>query len=327
MQRDALLDATLPTAEDLRSAATRLSGVAHRTPVMTSRTADAQLGAQVFFKCENFQRMGAFKFRGAYNAVAQLSDAQRRAGVVTFSSGNHAQATALSARLLGAPALILMPHDAAKSKVDATKGYGAEVQIYDRFNTDRDQLAADVVRERGVTFVPPYDHPHIIAGQATAAMELIDEVGPLDYILTPLGGGGLLSGTALAAAHFSTGCKVVGVEPAASDDGQQSLRAGHIVRIPPPKGLTEGALATHVGQLNFEVMRRHVSDVVTVTDDQVVLAMQFYAQRMKLVVEPTGVLPLAALQQDKLDVRGKRVGVLISGGNVDLDRFAKLISV
>lgn len=326
MQDHVLSDTALPSAQDLQAAAGRLAGVAHRTPVMTSRTAEAQIGAHLFFKCENFQRMGAFKFRGAYNAIAQLTPEQRRAGVLTFSSGNHAQATALSARLLGAPALILMPHDSARSKVDATRGYGAEIQIYDRFSTDRDQLAAEIARTRGLNFVPPYDHADVIAGQATATMELIEEAGPLDFILTTLGGGGLLAGAALAAAYFSPGCKVVGVEPVSSDDGLQSLRAGRVVRIAPPKGLPEGALGTHVGQLNFEVMRRHVHDVVTVTDDDVVQAMQFYAQRMKLVVEPTGVLPLAALQQGRLDVRGKRVGLLISGGNVDLERFAKLIT-
>lgn len=326
MQRDLPAVAGIPTAQDLQDAAARLRGVAHRTPVMTSRTADERIGAQLFFKCENFQRMGAFKFRGAYNAIAQLSPAQRSAGVLTFSSGNHAQATALSARLLGAPALILMPHDSAESKVQATKGYGAEVVVYDRFITDREKLAADTAQARGLTIIPPYDDARIIAGQATAALELLQDAGELDFILATLGGGGLLSGTALAAHHFAPNCKVVGVEPATGDDGLQSLRAGHVVRIPPPKGLPEGALATHVGALNFAVMQRHVHDIVTVTDDDIIEATQFYAQRMKLVVEPTGTLPLAALQQARIDVRGKRVGIIVSGGNVDLARLAALIS-
>lgn len=317
---------TLPGIADIRAAAARLRGVAHRTPVMTSRTADTRIGGRIFFKCENFQRMGAFKFRGAYNAVAQLSEAQRKAGVLTFSSGNHAQATALAAKLLGAPALILMPHDSAASKVAATRGYGAEVQIYDRFSTDRDRLAADIAQAQGLTIIPPYDDARIIAGQATAALELMEDAPELDLVVAALGGGGLLSGMALAAYAARPSCKVVGIEPASGDDGLQSLRAGRIIRIPPPKGLPEGALATHVGTLNFEVIRRHVDEIVTVTDDEIVEAMKFFAQRMKLVVEPTGTLPLAALLAGKLDVKDKSVGVIISGGNVDLDRFARLIA-
>ncbi len=320
----------LPTAADLQAAAARLRGVAHRTPVMRSSTLDARLGAQVFFKCENFQRMGAFKFRGAYNAIAQLSPAQLRAGVLTYSSGNHAQATALSAKLMGAPAVILMPHDSAASKVDATKGYGAEVIVYDRFETDREQLALDTAAARGLTIVPPYDDPRIIAGQGTATLELLDEQPHLDYLVTSLGGGGLLSGTALAAHYTAPACQVVGVEPVSGDDGLQSLRAGKVIRIAPPRGLPEGALATHVGTLNFEVMRRHVHDIVTVSDDDIIGAMQFFAARMKLVVEPTGAMPLAALLQGKLQaggmpIVGKRIGVVISGGNVDLARLAKLL--
>ena len=321
----------LPTKADLLAAAGRLRGVAHRTPVMTSRTLDERLGAQVFFKCENFQRMGAFKFRGAYNAIAQLTPEQLRAGVLTYSSGNHAQATALSARLLGAPAVILMPHDSAQSKVDATKGYGAEVIIYNRFETDREKLAQDTAAARGLTIVPPYDDPRIIAGQGTATLELLEEQPGLDYIVTSLGGGGLLSGTALAAHTHAPGARVVGVEPVSGDDGLQSLRAGKVIRIPPPRGLPEGALATHVGALNFEVMRRHVHDIVTVSDDDIILAMQFFASRMKLVVEPTGAMPLAALLQGRLPaggmpIAGKRIGVVISGGNVDLDRLAQLLT-
>ena len=317
---------SIPTPLDLHAAAERLQGVAHRTPVMTSRTANERTGAQLFFKCEQFQRMGAFKFRGAYNAIAQLSPEQRRAGVLTYSSGNHAQATALSARLLGAPAVILMPHDSAASKVQATQGYGAEVITYHRFETDRELLAQDMARRRGLTLIPPYDHPHIIAGQATATLELLQEQPDLDLVICTLGGGGLLAGTALAAHALAPACQVVGVEPVSGDDGLQSLRAGHVVRIPPPKGLPEGALATHVGALNFAVMQRHVHDIVTVSDDDITKAMQFYAQRMKLVVEPTGALPLAALLQRKLPIEGKRIGVIVSGGNVDLDRLARLLT-
>ena len=318
--------AVLPGIDDVREAAVRLDGIAHRTPVMTSRTADARVGGMLHFKCENFQRMGAFKFRGAYNAISQLSAEQRRAGVLTFSSGNHAQATALAARLVGAPALILMPHDSARSKVEATKGYGAAVQIYDRFTTDRDKLAADAAAASGMTIIPPYDDVRIVAGQGTAALELMDEAPPLDLVIATLGGGGLLSGTAVAVHGVQPGCRVIGVEPVGGDDGLQSLRAGKVIRIPPPTGLPEGALATHVGALNFEIIRRHVDDIVLVTDEEIVAAMVFFAQRMKLVVEPTGALPLAALLAGKIDVTGKTAGVMISGGNVDLDRFARLIA-
>ncbi|WP_051310803.1 threo-3-hydroxy-L-aspartate ammonia-lyase [Bradyrhizobium sp. Cp5.3] len=317
---------TLPVLDDVRAAASRLDGVAHRTPVMTSTIVDARVGGRLFFKCENFQRMGAFKFRGAYNFISQLNDAQRRAGVITFSSGNHAQATALAAKLLGAPARILMPHDSAASKVAATKGYGATVQIYDRFSTDRDKLAADIAAEHGLTIVPPYDHRHIVAGQGTATLELIEDAPPLDMVVATLGGGGLLSGVSVAVHGTNPNCRVIGVEPVGGDDGLQSLRAGRVIRIPPPKGLPEGALATHLGSLNFEIIRRHVHDIVLVTDDEIIAAMKLLTQRMKLVVEPTGALPLAALLAGKLDVAGKNVGVIVSGGNVDLDRFGRLIS-
>ena len=326
ISQSSLIDVVgLPTPADLQEAASRLRGIAHRTPVVTSRTLDERLGAQVFFKCENFQRMGAFKFRGAYNNIAQLTSAQLAAGVLTYSSGNHAQATALSARLLGAPAVILMPHDSAQSKVDATKGYGAEVIVYNRFETDREQLAQDVAAARGLTIVPPYDDPHIIAGQGTATLELLEDQPDLDYIVTSLGGGGLLSGAALAGHSVAPDAKVIGVEPTSGDDGLRSLREGKIIRISPPRGLPEGALATHVGALNFEMMRRYVHDIVTVSDDDIIAAMQFFASRMKIVVEPTGSMPLAALLRGKLPVQGKRVGVVVSGGNVDLDRLSNLL--
>jgi len=316
---------SIPPLEAVRQAADRLAGVAHRTPVMTSTTADALTGAQLYFKCEQFQRMGAFKFRGAYNMVSQLDSDQRKAGVVTFSSGNHAQATALSAKLLHVPATILMPHDSAQSKVAATRQYGAEVIFYDRYKDDRDLLGRALVAERGLTMIPPYDHPDIIAGQGTAALELMEAVPGLDCVITALGGGGLLSGTAVAAKGLNPACRVIGVEPASGDDGRQSLRAGRIIRIPPPTGLPEGALATHVGTLNFEVMQQLVDEIVTATDDDIVEAMKFLAQRMKLVVEPTGALPFAALLKGKVAAAGLRIGVLLSGGNVDLSRFANLV--
>jgi threonine dehydratase len=314
-----------PTAADVLAAAQRLHGVAHRTPVVQSRTLNERLGAQVFFKCENLQRMGAFKFRGAYNAIAQLAPAQRAAGVITYSSGNHAQATALSARLLGTRATILMPHDTPAVKRDATLGYGAEVVLYHRLNDDREAMCRALMQAHGLALVHPFDDSQVIAGQGTAALELLQEVGPLDCLLAPLGGGGLLAGTALAAHHLSPACRVVGVEPTASDDGQQSLRAGHIVRIAPPQALAEGALGTHLGERNFAVIQRHVHDIVTVDDTPIVQAMQWLAQRMKLVVEPTGALALAALLAHALPVRGQRVGVVLSGGNVDLLRYAGLL--
>ncbi len=324
---------TLPTYADLEQATQRLHGHAHRTPVLRSATADALLGAQLFFKCENFQRMGAFKFRGAFNALAQFSPAQKRAGVVTFSSGNHAQAIALSARMLGIPAAILMPLDAPQAKVDATRGYlangeggGGEVILYDRYTQDREALTAQLAADRGMTPIPPYDHPHVMAGQGTAAKELIEETGALDALLVCLGGGGLLSGCALAARALAPQCKVYGVEPEAGNDGQQSLRTGAIVHIETPRTIADGAQTQHLGQYTFEVIRRDVDDIVTVTDAQLVDAMRFYAQRMKLVVEPTGCLSLAAAFHAGLDLRGKRVGVIVSGGNVDLARYAQLLT-
>ena len=322
----------LPTFDDVRAAASRLKGHAHRTPVLTSRTMDAQLGASLFFKCENFQRMGAFKFRGAYNALAQFSPEQKRAGVVTFSSGNHAQAIALSARLLGIPAAILMPLDAPQAKVDATRGYlangeggGGEVILYDRYTQDREALTAQLAADRGMTPIPPYDHPHVMAGQGTAAKELIEETGALDALLVCLGGGGLLSGCALAARALAPQCKVYGVEPEAGNDGQQSLRSGAIVHIETPRTIADGAQTQHLGQYTFEVIRRDVDDIVTVTDAQLVDAMRFYAQRMKLVVEPTGCLGFAAARALREELKGQRVGVLISGGNVDMARFCALL--
>jgi threonine dehydratase len=315
----------LPTFEDVLGAARRLHGLAHRTPVLRSATADRLLKAQVFFKCENLQRMGAFKFRGAFNALSQFSPAQRKAGVITFSSGNHAQAIALAARLLGIPATILMPLDAPQAKMDATRGYGGEVITFDRYTQDREALTRRLAAERGLTLIPPYDHPHVIAGQGTAAMELLEEVGPLDVMFVPLGGGGLLAGSALAVRAMAPQCKLYGVEPEAGNDGQQSLRKGEIVHIATPATLADGAQTQHLGEYTFGVIRRDVQDIVTVTDAQLADAMRFFAERMKLVVEPTGCLGFAAAFHSGLPLEGLRVGVLLSGGNVDLARYAQLI--
>lgn len=317
---------TLPiTFEDVAAAHERLRGVAHHTPVLTSRTANERTGAQLFFKCENLQRMGAFKFRGAYNAIAQFTPEQKAGGVITFSSGNHAQAIALSARLLGVKAVIVMPHDAPSVKVEATRGYGGEIVFYDRYTEDREALGQRLAAERGLTLIPPYDHPHVMAGQGTAAKELFDETGELDLLLTPLGGGGLLSGCATAAHALAPACTVIGVEPEAGNDGQRSLQSGEIVHIDTPKTLADGAQTQHLGNYTFAVIRERVSEIVTVSDVELVETMKFFASRMKLVVEPTGCLAAAAVLHGKVDVRGKRVGVLISGGNVDLLRFAELV--
>ncbi|HVI74090.1 MAG TPA: threo-3-hydroxy-L-aspartate ammonia-lyase [Anaeromyxobacteraceae bacterium] len=316
----------LPTYDDVIAAAGRLQGHAHRTPVLTSRTADEELGARVFFKCENLQRMGAFKFRGAFNALSRFDERQRRAGVVAFSSGNHAQAIALSARLLGIPATIVMPRDAPAAKVAATRGYGGQVVVYDRYTQDREQIGRELAEKHGLTLVPPYDHPDVIAGQGTAAKELLEEVGPLDALFVPLGGGGLLSGTALAARKLSPACKLYGVEPEAGDDGQRSFRSGAIVHIDTPKTVADGAQTQHLGQLTFPIIRRDVEDVLTATDAQLVDAMRFFASRMKLVVEPTGCLGFAGARGMKDRLAGKRVGVVLSGGNVDLERFCALLA-
>ena len=317
----------LPTYDDVAAAAARLQGRAHRTPVLRSATADERWGAQFFFKCENFQRMGAFKFRGAFNALSRFDAAQRRAGAIAFSSGNHAQAVALSARLLGMPALIVMPQDAPAAKLAATRGYGAEVVLYDRFAQDREALTLALAAERGMTPIPPYDHADVIAGQGTAAKELFEEVGALDALYVCLGGGGLTSGSALAAKALSPDCRVYGVEPEAGDDGRQSLRAGRIVRIETPRTIADGAQTTHLGELTFGIIRRDVADIRTASDAQLVEGMRFFAERMKMVVEPTGCLAFAGAVADApTTLRGARVGVIVSGGNVDLARYAALLA-
>jgi threonine dehydratase len=318
--------------DDVQAAARRLAGVAHRTPVMRSRSADEATGASLYFKCENLQRAGAFKFRGAYNALARFDAAQRRAGVIAFSSGNHAQAIALASRLLDMPAVIVMPQDAPPAKLAATRGYlagrpGSEVLLYDRYTEDREAIGRRLANERGMTLVPPFDHPDVMAGQGTAALELFEQAaqdGPLDALLVCVGGGGLISGCAVAAAAMAPGCAVWGVEPEAGDDTRQSLARGEIVHIDTPRTIADGAQTQHSGQLTFPIIQRLVRGVVTASDEQLVEAMRFFAQRMKLVVEPTGALSLAALMGRVAglpDLRGRRVGVLVSGGNVDLARY------
>jgi threonine dehydratase len=316
----------LPDYTDVQRAVDRLQGVAHRTPVMRSRTADALTGAQLFFKCENLQRAGAFKFRGAYNAIAALDTTQRRAGVVSFSSGNHAQAISYAASLLEVRATVLMPSDAPAMKVAATRGYGAEVVLYDRYSEDREAIGRRLSVERGLTLIPPYDHREVIAGQGTAAVELIEETGPLDCVLVCLGGGGLTSGCALAARALSPGCEVWGIEPEAGNDGQRSLQEGRIVHIDVPRTIADGAQTQHLGHLTFEIIRRDVTGIATVSDDALRDAMRFVAERMKLLIEPTGALAVAAALTAAVPVRGRRVGIVISGGNVDLVRFAALVA-
>lgn len=315
----------LPTYEDVISAARQIEGYAHHTPVFTSSTVDRETGAQFFFKCENFQRVGAFKFRGAFNALSRFTDEQKTRGVLAFSSGNHAQAIALAAKLLGIGATIIMPKDAPLTKLEATRGYGARVVTYNRYEEDRDVISTRLAEEGGLTLVPPFNHPDIIAGQGTAAKELIEEAGSLDALFVCLGGGGLLAGCALAAKALSPGCEVYGVEPEAGNDGQQSLRSGKIVHIDVPRTLADGAQTQALGDMTFAIIRKTVRDILTVSDDELVDAMKFYASRMKMVVEPTGCLSFAGARQMAASLKGKRVGVIVSGGNVDLARFAALI--
>jgi threonine dehydratase len=315
----------LPTFDDVAAAANRIEGHAHRTPILRSHTMDTELGAEVFFKCENLQRMGAFKFRGAFNALSKLDERRQRAGVVAFSSGNHAQGIALAASLLDISATIVMPRDAPVAKVEATKGYGGKVMTYDRYTEDRETIGRRLADERGLTLIPPYDHPDIIAGQGTAALELLEDVGHLDSLFVPLGGGGLLAGSVLAVRKLATACKVYGVEPEAGNDGQQSFRSGTIVHIDTPKTIADGAQTQHLGAYTFAIIRRDVDDVYTATDEQLIECMRFFATRMKLIVEPTGCLGLAAARAMKAQLRGQRIGVIISGGNIDMERFCSLV--
>ena len=318
-----------PTYADVESAAVRLQGVAQRTPVVSSRTLDERLQARVVLKCESLQRMGAFKFRGAYNAVSRLSEAERGRGVLTYSSGNHAQALALAARLLGAHATVVMPASAPGAKRRATQGYGARVIAYDPERESREDVAAGVLREAGPdaapTLIPPFDHPHVIAGQGTAARELIHDAGALDLLLVPCGGGGLLAGCSIAAAALAPACRVIGVEPEAGDDATRSFKSGVLQSVHNPQTIADGARTASMSALTFAIARAHVADMVTVSDAEIVAAMRFLWERMKLVVEPTGALGLAAALAGKLDVRGRRVGVILSGGNVDLGFALELL--
>lgn len=315
------MSTTPPTYEDVVRAAETIGAAAHRTPVLESRSLNSRLGAQVFFKCENLQRIGAFKFRGGYNAVSRLSPEQRKAGVVAFSSGNHAQAVALAASMLGTNATIVMPSDAPEAKKAATRGYGARIVSYDRLTQDREQIAQDLVEREGKTLIPPFNHPHVIAGQGTAVKELLEDVGGLDALFIPLGGGGLLSGSLLAAHAIAPDCEVYGVEPAAGNDGQQSLRKGEIVRIDAPRSIADGAVTQALGPLTFAIIRQHVRDILEVSDGQLIDAMKFFAERMKIVVEPTGCLGAAAVFNELVPVKGRRIGVVLSGGNVDLASY------
>jgi threo-3-hydroxy-L-aspartate ammonia-lyase len=311
---------------DIQAAATRLRGVAHRTPVLTSRTLDAMLGCRVFMKAENLQRMGAFKFRGGYNAVNALSDAQRARGVVAFSSGNHAQAVALAAQLHGCRATIVMPLDSPSLKLAATRGYGADVVLYDRYKEDRAAIATALVQERDATLIPPFDYLPVMAGQGTAALELIEDTGALDALIVCAGGGGFLSGCAVAAKHLLPRIEVFGAEPERGNDMQQSLRSGKIVSIDVPRTICDGQQTQAVGKHPFEVIQALVTDVLTATDPQVVNAMRFAFERLKLVLEPSGACALATLMNHRAQFAGRRVGITLSGGNIGLDRFVALVS-
>jgi threo-3-hydroxy-L-aspartate ammonia-lyase len=316
----------LPDYREVEAAARRLEGYAHRTPVLTSSTVDRSLGASVFFKCENFQRMGAFKFRGAFNALSLLDEPARARGVIAFSSGNHAQAVALAARILGISASIVMPHDASAAKLEATRGYGGRVITYDRYRENREEIAHRLAAGSGATLIPPYDHPDVIAGQGTAARELFEETGPLDCLFVCLGGGGLLGGSLLAARTLAPGCKVYCVEPEAGNDGQLSLERGSIVRIEVPKTIADGAQTQSLGRYTFEIIQRDVEDILTVSDAELVDAMRVFAATLKIVAEPTGCLGLAGATARRAELAGLRVGVIVSGGNIDPARYGELLA-
>ncbi|WP_328766718.1 pyridoxal-phosphate dependent enzyme [Streptomyces sp. NBC_00286] len=312
------------TLDDVRDAAAQIKGVAHRTPVLRSRTLDALVGAQVFLKCENFQRIGAFKFRGAYNTASRLSPEQLAKGIAAYSSGNHAQAVALAARELGTTAVILMPEDTPQSKLDATAGYGAEIVTYDRYTGDRTAIGEALAADRGLALIPPYEHPQVIAGQGTAALELIEETGELDALITPVGGGGLMAGSATAAKGLHSGIRMIGIEPESGDDTKRSLEAGRRVSIPVPRTIADGQAAEIPGELTFSVNQRLVDDIFLVTDDEIRDAMRFAFERLKIIVEPSGATPLAALLAGRVERLPSRVGVIISGGNIGVRRFAEL---
>ncbi|EHU2133887.1 putative threonine ammonia-lyase [Acinetobacter baumannii 25493_8] len=317
---------TLPNYEDVAAAAERIKDFINKTPVLTSRTVNNEFEAEVFFKCENFQRVGAFKFRGAMNALLQFNETQKKAGVVAFSSGNHAQAIALSSKILGIPATIIMPKDAPAAKMAATREYGGNIVEFDRYTEDREKIGKEIAEKNGLTLIPSYDHPHVIAGQGTAAKELFEEVGDLDYLFVCLGGGGLLAGSALSARQLSPNCKIYGVEPALGNDGQMSFRKGEIVHIDTPATIADGAQTQYLGKLTFPIIQQKVDDILTVTDEELINAMKFFAERMKMVVEPTGCLGFAAARNLKDELKGKRIGIIISGGNVDISKYAEFLS-
>ncbi|MEO8500857.1 MAG: threo-3-hydroxy-L-aspartate ammonia-lyase [Vicinamibacteria bacterium] len=312
---------------DVEAAASRIKGHAHRTPVLTSSTIDRKTGGAVFFKCENFQRAGAFKFRGAFNALSKLAEEERRRGVLTFSSGNHAQAIALSGRLLSIPTLVVMPNDAPEVKVRATREYGAEVVLYDKHETTREALGRKISEERGLITIPPYDHADVIAGQGTAALELFAETGPLDYLFVCVGGGGLISGCAAVAAAVSQGVRVIGVEPEAGDDATRSFKTKTLQTVSNPETIADGARTPSLGKLTFAMIMAHVHDMMTVTDKELATTMFYLWERMKIVVEPTGALAATAALSGRVDLRGKRAGVLISGGNVDMNAIPRLLAI
>jgi threonine dehydratase len=310
--------------DDVRDAAAQIKGVAHRTPVLRSRTLDELVGAEVYLKCENFQRIGAFKFRGAYNAASRLSPEQLAKGIASYSSGNHAQAVALAARELGTRAVILMPEDAPQSKVDATAGYGAQIVTYDRYTGDRDAIGQALAAEHGMALIPPYDHPHVIAGQGSAALELIEEAGELGALVVPVGGGGLIAGSATAAKGLHGGIRVIGVEPVAGDDTKRSLEAGKRISIPVPRTIADGQAIEIPGELTFSINQRLVDEIALVTDDQIRDAMRLAFERLKIVIEPSGATALAALIAGHIDQLPSRIGLIISGGNINARRFAEL---
>ncbi|MGV9906104.1 threo-3-hydroxy-L-aspartate ammonia-lyase [Streptomyces sp. NPDC003388] len=321
-----MADASPVTFDDVQEAAARLQGIAHRTPVLTSRTLNSAVGVEVFVKCENFQRVGAFKFRGAYNAAARLSPGQLAKGIAAYSSGNHAQATALAARELGTTAVILMPEDAPRSKLAATAGYGAEVVTYDRYTQDRTALGEALAEDRGLALIPPYDHPHVIAGQGTAALELLQDTGALDALVVPVGGGGLIAGSATAAKALHPGIRVIGVEPEAGDDTRLSLAGGARVTIPVPRTIADGQALATPGEITFPINQRLVDAVAVVSDEEIVHAMRFAFERLKIVLEPSGASALAALMAGRVDDPPRRIGVIASGGNIDTERFTGLIA-
>jgi len=316
---------TLPTFEDVKVAAKRLQGVAHRTPVLTSNFLDHLTGNRLFIKCENFQRAGAFKFRGAYNTLAQLTPEQRRYGVVSFSSGNHAQGVALAAKLLGISAKIVMPHDAPAAKLAATRGYGAEVILYNRYEEDRAAIARAIQEKEQRVLIPPFEHPHIIAGQGTCALELYEQVGPLDILLAPIGGGGLIAGNCIAAHQLSPATEIYGVEAEVANDTFLSLKKGERVSIPVPPTIADGMQVTSPGEMTFEIMREHLAGVLLVSEDEIKNAVRMVLERMKILIEPTGAVPVAAALKNELSWRGKRIGIIVSGGNVDMGKLAKIL--